>query len=51
MNQKHMDYITNDYLREYNHFDERDSAFERKLMEEDEEKLSLSIELFHLIGE
>jgi len=52
MNEQHMDSITNCYSHEYNYCDEQDYAFDRKLREEDEEKLSIGIEkLYHFIGE
>lgn len=52
MSEQNMDSITNNYPYEYNYFNEQDSAFERKLMEEDQEKFSMGVEeLTYLLGE
>lgn len=51
MIEQNMDFNTNYYSYKYNQFDEHDCIFERTLLDQDEEKFSMHVELDHCIGE
>jgi hypothetical protein len=51
MSEQYLNFNTNHYDYEHNHFNEQDYAFDRRLQEEEEEFFSMSIELNYCIGE